>query len=167
MRKISSANQWHALLNRLGLTAELLRQPAKIDYTNWRNVRTTRLIEPVNGEVYAVNFGSNQWHTEDQWLLKALDQEKKEVRDFAFSGIHSWTPLAKKKRKNSMDKLTLSELESHRLNVGISELQAVLRGIKGRGNLTGEALENMQTLEEAVQKVDVFRCTVPVKQAKR
>lgn len=32
-------------------------------------------------------FGSNEWHKVDQWMMRALDIEKGEVRDFALVDI--------------------------------------------------------------------------------
>lgn len=57
----------------------------KIDYTNWKGERTTRLIIP-----FDIEFGSNEWHQEKQWLLKAFDIEKDDMRTFAMKNIHSW-----------------------------------------------------------------------------
>ena len=54
----------------------------RITYRNWRGETRERTIEPK--EVW---FGSTEWHPEDQWLLKALDVEKGEVRDFALKDI--------------------------------------------------------------------------------
>jgi hypothetical protein len=57
-----------------------------INYTNWRGERGARLILP-----RTIHFGSNQWHPDPQWLLTAYDIDKKDVRDFAMAGIHSWS----------------------------------------------------------------------------
>lgn len=61
----------------------------RIDYTNWRGERSTRLISPL-----LITFTSNEWHAEPQWLLSALDVDKGVVRTFALKDIHSWTPEA-------------------------------------------------------------------------
>jgi predicted DNA-binding transcriptional regulator YafY len=58
-----------------------------IDYTNWRGERSLRVVEPKS-----IFFGKNEWHREPQWLLSALDVQKKEVRTFALASIHSWRP---------------------------------------------------------------------------
>ena len=58
-----------------------------IIYTNWKNVKQERTIQPI--EMW---FGNTQYHPEDQWLLKALDLEKNEERDFAMKDIEAWTP---------------------------------------------------------------------------
>ncbi len=60
----------------------------EIDYTNYRGERSLRKIVPDS-----VHWGSNEWHTEDQWLLYALDVEKQAMRHFAMKDIHSWTPV--------------------------------------------------------------------------
>lgn len=60
-----------------------------IDYTNYRGERSLRRIRPT-----AWDWGSNEWHTDEQWLLVAWDLDKDASRTFALSGIHSWVPLA-------------------------------------------------------------------------
>ena len=60
----------------------------KIDYTNYRRERSTRIIEP-----YGIWFGSTEFHRQRQWLLSAWDVEKQVDRDFAMADIHSWEPL--------------------------------------------------------------------------
>ncbi len=54
----------------------------KITYTNHRGETAERHILPK--EIW---YGSTQWHPEEQWLLKAHDQEKDAERDFALKGI--------------------------------------------------------------------------------
>lgn len=56
-----------------------------IDYTNWRGERRVRRIVPEY-----VDFGSNEHHPDDQWMLVAWDPEKGERRTFAMKDIHSW-----------------------------------------------------------------------------
>jgi predicted DNA-binding transcriptional regulator YafY len=57
-----------------------------IDYTNWRGRREKRTIRP-----RWLWFGSTEYHPEPQWLLCAFDRDKEADRDFAMSGIHSWS----------------------------------------------------------------------------
>ena len=64
-----------------------LKQIVEIDYTNWRGERSKRRIVPMR-----LTWENNEWHPETQWLLEALDVEKKEMRTFAFTNIHSWSP---------------------------------------------------------------------------
>lgn len=59
----------------------------KIDYTNYRGERRSRVVEPKE-----MIFGVSKWHPEPQWLLIAIDDEKSERRDFAMKDIHSWEP---------------------------------------------------------------------------
>ena len=37
-----------------------------------------------------IYWGSNEWHPEWQWLLKAYDIDKQADRDFAMTGIQKW-----------------------------------------------------------------------------
>lgn len=59
----------------------------QIDYTNWRGERGKRNITPIG-----TWFGKTDWHNVPQWFMKAMDQDKKQIRDFALKDIHSWTP---------------------------------------------------------------------------
>lgn len=61
-----------------------------ITYTNWRGETGERQIVPI--ELW---YGSTEWHSEPQWLLKALDVEKQAERDFAMADIASWKPVTK------------------------------------------------------------------------
>ena len=65
----------------------LPEQEVMMDYTNWRGERAMRRIQPLDWR-----FGRSEWHKDDQWLLRAVDVEKGEVREFAMSGVHSWNP---------------------------------------------------------------------------
>lgn len=49
-----------------------------VRYTNYRGETSVRDIVPLG-----IRFGSNQWHTERQWLLRAFDMDKCEEREFA------------------------------------------------------------------------------------
>lgn len=53
-----------------------------ITYTNWRGETATRRIRPIR-----FFFGETTWHTQPQWLLRALDVDRDLERDFAVSGI--------------------------------------------------------------------------------
>ena len=57
----------------------------KIVYTNYKGVTATRYIVPIE-----ILFGHNEWHTQDQWLMRALDVEKNAERTFALKDISSW-----------------------------------------------------------------------------
>lgn len=67
------------------ITANTLPTQARIDYTNYRGERATRLIEPKE-----IVWGSTSLHTTEQWLLVAHDIEKGKERTFTMSTIHSW-----------------------------------------------------------------------------
>lgn len=65
--------------------AELKPAPGEvvwIDYTNWRGERAVRQILPRE-----LVWGCNQYHPQPQWLLRALDMEKGEGREFALCSI--------------------------------------------------------------------------------
>lgn len=47
-------------------------------YRNYRGEVSERRVCPIS-----VEFGSNQWHPEPQWLLRAFDLDKGEDRVFA------------------------------------------------------------------------------------
>jgi predicted DNA-binding transcriptional regulator YafY len=64
-----------------------MKQVVEIDYTNWRGERSKRRIVPMG-----VSWENNEWHPETQWMLEALDVDKRERRTFALANIHSWTP---------------------------------------------------------------------------
>lgn len=64
---------------------DVSRQKVKIDYTNWRGIRSDRTIVPIG-----IYFGKNMYHTREQWLLEARDIEKNEIRIFAMEYIHSF-----------------------------------------------------------------------------
>lgn len=68
----------------------ITEQPVCILYTNWRGETAYRHILP-----QALWFGSTEWHKVPQWLLKALDVDKCEVRDFAMLDVKEWKEAAK------------------------------------------------------------------------
>jgi hypothetical protein len=58
------------------------RPPVEFVYENWEGEIRVRKAVPVR-----LIYGSNQWHTEDQWMLEAVDVESGANRTFAFKGI--------------------------------------------------------------------------------
>ena len=54
-------------------------------YRNWRGETRQRTVLPVT-----IWHGSTIWHPEPQWLLKAIDLETGEDRDFAMKDIREW-----------------------------------------------------------------------------
>lgn len=61
------------------------KESVKIIYTNYRGKKSERIIKPVS-----LWYGSTEWHTEEQWLLHAIDLEKDAERDFAMKDIEHW-----------------------------------------------------------------------------
>ncbi len=56
-----------------------------IYYKNYRGEFSWRLIKPVS-----ILWTSNEFHTEEQWLLQAFDVQKQAMRDFALNDILIW-----------------------------------------------------------------------------
>ena len=57
----------------------------KILYKNWKNITSYRKIIPLS-----IDFQSNEWHKEEQWILNAFDVEKQDNRGFAIKDIKEW-----------------------------------------------------------------------------
>lgn len=60
-----------------------------VTYTNYKGITAVRDLTPIR-----FWFGSNQWHPEPQWMMKAFDEEKRQIRDFAMKDILSWMPYS-------------------------------------------------------------------------
>lgn len=76
------------ILSSSGQTAmkkETKKKVVKILYKNRRGETSIRTILPGN-----MVFGSNEWHPEEQWFLKALDIERGQERSFAMKDISAW-----------------------------------------------------------------------------
>lgn len=58
-----------------------------IDYTNYRGERKRYRVRPVG-----FDWGTTQYHTEPQWLMRALDLDRQVERTFAMKDVHSWKP---------------------------------------------------------------------------
>jgi len=56
----------------------------RIDYTNWREERSIRVVIPIR-----IEYTSNEWHKDPCWLMFAYDEKKKEVRTFPLASIHA------------------------------------------------------------------------------
>ena len=56
-----------------------------IDYTNWRGERAVRRVRPIS-----IRYVSTRYHPDCQWILRAVDLDKDEQRDFSMKDIHSW-----------------------------------------------------------------------------
>lgn len=68
--------------------AAINANPLTFPYTNWRGEHALRKVLPLR-----IWFGSTEWHPEPQWFLRALDIDKCEERDFAFSAINRPQPV--------------------------------------------------------------------------
>ena len=58
------------------------KKKLKFDYINWEGKRAVRTVIPIK-----LWFGKTQWHPKEGWLLKALDVDKNEERDFSVKDI--------------------------------------------------------------------------------
>jgi hypothetical protein len=50
----------------------------EFDYINWKGIKSKR-----KALVMSFWFGSNEWHKEEQWLMKGCDLDKNETRIYA------------------------------------------------------------------------------------
>jgi hypothetical protein len=69
----------------MGGVASTHERSVWIDYTNWRGERAWRHIMPIG-----ISFGS-QWNPEPQWILRAIDNDKSALREFALADIHKFS----------------------------------------------------------------------------
>lgn len=56
------------------------RQSLRFTYTNYRAETADRWATPLS-----FFWGSTPWHPEPQWIMRALDQDKGEEREFALA----------------------------------------------------------------------------------
>lgn len=61
------------------------KKPIRVLYKNYRGETAWRTIIPK--EIF---FGCNDYHKEDQWLVKVQDMEKGAERIYAMSDIQEW-----------------------------------------------------------------------------
>jgi predicted DNA-binding transcriptional regulator YafY len=54
----------------------------EFDYTNYKGESGKR-----RAQIVSIFYGSNKWHTEEQWLLEAYDMEKQDFRFFAMNAM--------------------------------------------------------------------------------
>ena len=59
------------------------RQILVARYKNHRGVVASRSLIPLS----RMHWGSNQWHPEPQWLMDAIDCEKRELRTFSLKNL--------------------------------------------------------------------------------
>jgi len=57
----------------------------KVVYKNYRGEIGKRRVIPIS-----VYFGSNEYHKEEQWLMKVFDLDKNDYRDYALKDIMKW-----------------------------------------------------------------------------
>ena len=62
--------------------AEKKKPSLKFRYKNWQGETAIRSVVPI--EIW---YGHTQFHSRNQWLLKALDVDKNAERDFAVADI--------------------------------------------------------------------------------
>lgn len=62
-----------------------LKNPIKVEYTNYRGEKGIRTIVPIS-----FFFGSNEYHTQEQWLLKVWDCDRQAERIYALQEITRW-----------------------------------------------------------------------------
>jgi hypothetical protein len=63
-----------------------LQQNVIVSYTNFRGETDNRLIKPLK-----IWFGTNDFHSQPQWLIDVIDLERNVERTFALNSIHKWT----------------------------------------------------------------------------
>lgn len=67
------------------------RRQVDIEYTNHRDERLKRRIEPITGQL---QFNYNNYHSVPCWLLTALDiSGDGTLKTFAMKQIHSWIEM--------------------------------------------------------------------------
>lgn len=54
----------------------------EFDYINWKGEKGLRTAEYLR-----LYYGSNEYHTEPQWILHAYDMKKHEYREFAMKDM--------------------------------------------------------------------------------
>lgn len=65
-----------------------LKRQLKIDYTNYKGLRSTRTILPLN-----LWYGRSEYHHEEGWFIRAIDLGRDALRDFYLPDIHSSEPM--------------------------------------------------------------------------
>lgn len=62
--------------------------PITVMYCNWRGERRTRHLQPIS-----MWYGSTEWHPDPQWLIKAIDMDTGDEKDFALGGFLGEVPF--------------------------------------------------------------------------
>lgn len=63
------------------------KQPAVIDFVNWKGKQRKRRISPVGDLV----FLATDYHPEDQWQIPAICHEDGKLKYFPLNNIKSWS----------------------------------------------------------------------------
>lgn len=68
-----------------GMTESGLKNPIKVEYTNYRGERGIRTIVPIS-----FYFGTTEYHPQEQWLVKLWDVDRQAERIYALKEISRW-----------------------------------------------------------------------------
>ena len=60
----------------------------EFDYTNYRGEESYRKVV-----AHSVYYGKSEWHPDPQWLMRAIDIEKNEFRDFTMKDMRNVSNL--------------------------------------------------------------------------
>lgn len=82
---MNASNQVQQKLGIPAIGAAELNHPIKVKYTNYRGETAIRLIVPIR-----FFWGSNEYHTQEQWLLEVFDVERDAIRIYALKDIQEW-----------------------------------------------------------------------------
>jgi hypothetical protein len=58
----------------------------KVIYKNWKKEVGLRMIIPLS-----IFYGTNEYHKDEQWLLKVWDLDKNDYRTYALGDIQEWS----------------------------------------------------------------------------
>ncbi|CAN5193309.1 hypothetical protein BH09DEP1_BH09DEP1_4960 [soil metagenome] len=68
-----------------GMTEKELKNPIKVEYTNYRGEKGIRTIVPISFYV-----GTTEYHPQEQWLVKLWDVDRQAERIYALKEITRW-----------------------------------------------------------------------------
>lgn len=68
-----------------GIAEASLKNPIKVEYTNYRGEKGIRTIVPIS-----FYFGSTEYHPQEQWLVKLWDVDRQAERVYALKEITRW-----------------------------------------------------------------------------
>jgi len=64
------------------------KKAVRITYTNYRGETGERTIIPLE-----LIFSKNEWHPQEQWMIRAIDVDKGAERTFTLKDIDGWKQL--------------------------------------------------------------------------